>query len=296
VLLRSMPAIEVKTALRHLPELARHPRWLSTLVRTGRPGLFRQVVDDSLNELQGAAGPSSLSALAQFEPVSTLGRMGGTQEFLFHLVRLVKPTTVVETGVYRGISSAFLLSALEANGQGRLFSIDLPRARYSVPGRTPDHSPLPHGEETGFAIPERLKYRWTLVVGDSRRELEPLLRSLAPVDLFIHDSEHSYDFMKWEYAAALPHLRDGGILASDDIDWNSAFSELVGSGNVGWAVTIQGKLGIAVVARRAPALPNGNSVTEAESKSAPNVGNGLPTPRQSDTATIISPSVPSGAN
>src|SRR5271170_5289964 len=119
---KRMPTIEVKTALRHWPELARHPGWLPAYVLSGRPGLFRRLVEDSLLELAEAPGPTSLSALTSFRPVSALGRMGGTQEYLYHLVRLTRPTTIVETGVYRGISSAFLLAALEANGLGNLVS------------------------------------------------------------------------------------------------------------------------------------------------------------------------------
>ena len=176
--------------------------------------------------------------------------MGGTQEFLYHLVRLTRPATVVETGVYRGISSAFILAALGANQVGHLYSVDLPRARYSVPGRAPDQSPLPAGEETGFVVPERLRGRWTLILGDSKQQLEPLLQNLGSVDLFIHDSEHSYTFMKWEYGVALPYVRDGGILASDDIDWNSAFSDFVESGPVPWSARIMDKLGVALIDRR----------------------------------------------
>jgi Methyltransferase domain len=259
-----MATIEVKTALRHLPELARHPGWLPAYLQSGRPGLFRQLVEDSLQEVASSPGPASLASLASFRPLSAVGRMGGTQEYLYHLIRIVHPTTVVETGVFRGISSAFILAALEANGHGQLSSIDLPRARYTAPGREPDRSPLPPGEETGFVVPAALRTRWSLTLGDSKRELVPLLERLGTVDLFIHDSEHTYEFMKWEYAVALPHLRDGGILASDDTDWNAAFSELVSSGPIPWSTTIHGKLGVALVDRRVQSSPN-PSVSASES-------------------------------
>jgi hypothetical protein len=39
---------------------------------------------------------------------------------------VVKPDKVVETGVYKGSSSAVTLQALEDNNKGKLFSIDLP--------------------------------------------------------------------------------------------------------------------------------------------------------------------------
>jgi len=183
--------------------------------------------------------------------------MGGTQEYLYHLVRLTEPETVVETGVFRGISSAFLLAGLAANGHGKLSSVDLPHARYSIPGRKQDYSPLPKGEPTGFVVPEVLRDRWTLISGNSRSELAPLLDRLVTVDLFFHDSEHSYEFMRWEYALAVAHISNGGVLASDDVDWNPAFSEFVQSPSVKWATTIHDKLGIAIIERHP--VPQGDS-------------------------------------
>ena len=45
---------------------------------------------------------------------------------LYATVRVARPDIVVETGVGSGVSSTFFLSAMEANGVGRLYSIDLP--------------------------------------------------------------------------------------------------------------------------------------------------------------------------
>ena len=42
------------------------------------------------------------------------------------------------------------------------------------------------------------------------------------VNVFYHDSEHSYQNMTFEYEWAYDHLKPGGILASDDVDWNEA--------------------------------------------------------------------------
>ncbi len=39
----------------------------------------------------------------------------------------------------------------------------------------------------------------------------------APVDLFYHDSLHTYDHMFWEFGTALPYLSPRGLLASDDV-------------------------------------------------------------------------------
>ena len=54
---------------------------------------------------------------------------------LYFLVRELKPEKIIETGVHRGVSSLFILQALEDNGKGELYSIDLPLAEYNTDSR-----------------------------------------------------------------------------------------------------------------------------------------------------------------
>jgi hypothetical protein len=56
-------------------------------------------------------------------------------------------------------------------------------------------------------------------------ELPKLLASIGEIDIFFHDSKHTYEHMFFEFEAAFQRLRLGGVLASDDISWNSAFFE-----------------------------------------------------------------------
>ena len=81
----------------------------------------------------------------------------------------------------------------------------------------------PHDGGIGFLVPPSFRDRWTLIEGNVRQELMPLLERVGATDMFLHDSDHTYPHMMWEYAAILPHIRDGGIIASDDIAWNTAF-------------------------------------------------------------------------
>ncbi len=67
--------------------------------------------------------------------------------------------------------------------------------------------------------------RWTLHIGDTRELLPPLLERLGTVDLFIHDSLHTYDHMMFEFECAWPHIRPGGFLIADDALWNKSFDE-----------------------------------------------------------------------
>ena len=160
------------------------------------------------------------------------GRLGYEEGIrIYALVRKLRPLVAVETGVCNGFSTAFVLLALQRNDAGELHSIDLPEvvgADYE-PGRFwegKQGAAIPPGKEPGWMIPAELRARWRLTVGRSQEELPSLLERLGAIDLFVHDSEHSYECMDFEFRAAWPALRDGGALVADDWNWNAAFDEL----------------------------------------------------------------------
>jgi cephalosporin hydroxylase len=143
---------------------------------------------------------------------------------LYFLCRKYMPEVVVETGVKYGRSSSFILQALEDNGKGRLYSIDLPNAEYS--GKDEVHSDeLESGLSTGFLVSHRLGSNWDLRIGDAKSELPSLLDSVGMIDFFYHDSMHTYEHMTFEMNLAWSHLRKGGVLTVDDPDWNDAFRD-----------------------------------------------------------------------
>jgi predicted O-methyltransferase YrrM len=149
---------------------------------------------------------------------------------LYQLIRELNPRIAVETGVCNGVSTAFLLLALERNGQGELHSIDLPEVageEYEA-GTFWDGkggAVIPPGKEPGWMVPPDLRDRWHLVLGRSQDELPPLLERLVEIDFFMHDSEHSYECMSFEFATAWSALRRGGVLVADDVNVNSAWDE-----------------------------------------------------------------------
>jgi len=157
--------------------------------------------------------------------------MGGPHtEMLYLYARAVRPKVIVETGVELGVSSAYFLQALSDNGEGELWSIDLPtigaQGRVNLDGRT-DHAHVDSVGQVGAAVPERLRTRWHLKLGDAR-DLLPTLPAPEPWDIFFHDSEHSRAHMLWEYETAWPHLAAGGFLLSDDVPENDAFVTFAG--------------------------------------------------------------------
>lgn len=143
--------------------------------------------------------------------------------FCFVAARLAKPEIVVETGCATGWTNTLLLFALSRSDKGHLYSID-------IPPKAGQHSmdwTLPDGLAPGFLVPESLRSRWTLMLGDVRDHLGPLLGRHRPIDLFFHDSDHTYAHMMWEYTTVWPHLSEGALLVSDDISWNTAFRDFV---------------------------------------------------------------------
>lgn len=131
----------------------------------------------------------------------------------YAICRLLKPSKVVETGVANGLTSFSILRALKENGSGQLYSIELP--------------PLQPGAESwvGHLVPEFLRSQWILLFGASQYLLPQIPPVLEPIDVFVHDSDHSYWNQLREYRFVWPYLRPGGVLISHDVV-NDALIEL----------------------------------------------------------------------
>lgn len=129
---------------------------------------------------------------------------------VYVITRAINPSVVIETGVAHGVSSAYILAALQASQNGKLFSIE-----------------LSDQIEIGRLIPPELKSVWTLVTGNSLEKLPELCQENKNIDIFIHDSYHSYQHMRQEYEIVWPYITPGGILCSHDILTNNCFSRFI---------------------------------------------------------------------
>lgn len=134
----------------------------------------------------------------------------GLVRAIWCLIRHLKPKRIIETGVAHGVSSRFILEALKLNGDGHLWSIDLP--------------PLERAwhPEIGVAVGKDHADRWTLIPGSSRRKLPKLLSSLGQIEMFIHDSLHSEHNVLFELNCVRRHLAPNGVIVVDDVDANGA--------------------------------------------------------------------------
>lgn len=170
---------------------------------------------DDLRELY-RAGEEIYSKIRQECKIWSHGGWGlqGTHGILFLIVRKYKPKVFVETGIASGYSSAIILTAMKLNGFGHLISIDIDES-VSICGIVKD---------IGWLVPETLKESWSKSIGSSKERLSGIEEL---IDVFYHDSDHSKENMLMEFNWASTHLRNGGVLVSDDIDWNSAWKEFL---------------------------------------------------------------------
>ena len=75
-------------------------------------------------------------------------------------------------------------------------------------------------EEIGWLVPQSLRHRWELIIGDSRIFLPKLLAELGHVDIFLHDSLHTLEHVLFELKESYNYIPKGGFLIVDDINVN----------------------------------------------------------------------------
>jgi predicted O-methyltransferase YrrM len=147
------------------------------------------------------------------------------RSLLYLFTRTVSPSIFVETGVLNGFSSAFILLAMEHNAKGKLISIDLPSDDPHIISQGTGE--LPAGKRTAWVIPDWLRSRHDLRLGPAQTLLPEVLAEVGAVDIFLHDSDHSYTHMMFEMSLAWHFVRPGGWILADNIEQNLAFTDLV---------------------------------------------------------------------
>lgn len=128
-------------------------------------------------------------------------------------VRHTKPEVVIETGVARGVTSRIVLEALRENQHGHLWSIDLPH-------------PFDHRlhAQTGAAVTDACRDRWSYVEGSSGQRLPQLIAGLDHLDVFIHDSLHTARNTMFEMGLAASVMSPLGVMLVDDISTHRGFA------------------------------------------------------------------------
>lgn len=150
---------------------------------------------------------------------------------LYVLIRARRPKLVVETGVYYGGNSAFILRALMRNGSGRCISFELDETDIAV-SRTLRHpwvgdseTYAAYGLKPGFIVPEYLRGADWRICRKNFLLGEPSVNQLGEkIDLFVHDSEHTFEHVVGELECWKSHAAPNSLAVTDDIDWSNGFS------------------------------------------------------------------------
>jgi predicted O-methyltransferase YrrM len=114
------------------------------------------------------------------------------------LIRIFKPRVVIESGTEKGLGSLIIGRALEKNGTGTLYTLDIDL--YSGSLITSDENNI------------------QTIIGDS---LETI-KSIENVDMFIQDSNHEYEFELLELNVIKSKLNDNSIVISDNAHESNA--------------------------------------------------------------------------
>jgi predicted O-methyltransferase YrrM len=175
----------------------------ATPIAVVRDHLAEIAADSALRDhIQAATATAARRGLAERQV--RYGRRVGW----YAIVRALKPAHVVETGVDKGLGTAVLAAALLRNADegkaGRITAIDI-------------------NPEAGYLVRSGA---WSSVVdvvySDSVAALAALDR---PVDLFLHDSDHSVAHERTEFTTVEPKLSKSALLLTDNATKTSVLSE-----------------------------------------------------------------------
>lgn len=121
----------------------------------------------------------------------------GEKMLLYWLLRELKPSNVIETGTHRGLTTLYMLAALEDNGKGHLHTAD-PNTQWS---QTSNFRKFPALEKRVTYYPEK---------GSA------MIAKLADIDLAFIDGFHEdYEVLReWEQLA--PRLSENAVVVFHD--------------------------------------------------------------------------------
>jgi len=127
---------------------------------------------------------------------------------IYTIVKVMNPITIIETGMGSGVSTTAMLAA--SKDEANVISID--------PG-------VPYGKgdkEVGFLIPMNLRKKHKFIKGTSKQKMKEVLSYVDKVDIFFHDSDHTYENIMFEFNEVWPKLSEKSIILVDNYDWTDA--------------------------------------------------------------------------
>jgi hypothetical protein len=190
--------------------------------------LYEELLGDNnflseLNEMLTLGRNYFRNSIFKHESFDSIDWFAIQRIILYVLVRYFQPGVCLETGVFYGGTTTFILNALRRNNNGELISIDLPgqiispEKRHSLVG---DSENVPEQLQTGFIVHPNQKDRWEFIQGSSLDVIPGIDKT---IDFYNHDSDHAYHFIRREMALVWSKLSDSAIIMADDIDWSNGF-------------------------------------------------------------------------
>lgn len=169
----------------------------------------------------------TLPKLSFAAPYGSIGLLACSH--IYAIVRERQPNFIIETGIGRGATTTFILAALQKNGKGKLISID-------------------KGSDTGQLVVNGLKMNWDRKIGKTSDVLPTIDQ---PIDIFLHDSLHTYENMSFEFEWANQHLPEGGLILSHDIGTNNSLYDFAKKYNkqVQYLPTTKNRYGVGVIVK-----------------------------------------------
>jgi len=117
-----------------------------------------------------------------------------------------------------GGSSLAILSALQCNGEGVLYSNDLPYLWMDEPLK-----------DLGILVPDEIKDKWKLTLGDDKDNLPAMLKAIGSVDMAHYDSNKAYHAREKFWKRLIPFMDEQVTVVFDDIVDNDHFFDLAKS-------------------------------------------------------------------
>lgn len=128
-------------------------------------------------------------------------------DYLYSLVRHLRPTRTIEVGMANGLSTLFIAQALRDNEAGRHTAID--------PFQNSDW----HGAGMALVKNAGLADLVELIELPSHQALPDLERAGIRAEFVFIDGSHLFDYVLTDFLCTDRLLTDGGLIAFDDSDW-----------------------------------------------------------------------------
>ncbi len=199
---------EVDNYTYHLSQLnMKHLAW--TLVQvTSKPyeqirKIINEIVTDTNLKDHISEWTKKNNTTNNMDPLARYGR----RILWYVLVRVIKPEVVIESGIHNGLGTCVLSAAIMRNNaegsKGRLYAIDI-------------------NPKAGVLVQSPYKDVVKLTIQDS---LDYLKKFEGPIDLFIHDSDHSADHESEEYRIITDKLSSKSVVVSDNAHATDVLSD-----------------------------------------------------------------------